>query len=109
MDPSEIESVTILKDAAATAVYGSKAANGVVLVTSKRGLEGKTSISINTSLTMQQFTRFPNYLDSYESLKLFNEAMMNDGNDPVYSEEELEHYRIQDDPYRYPNTSGTAK
>ncbi len=104
MDPSEIESVTILKDAAATAVYGSKAANGVVLITSKRGLEGKTSISINTSLTMQQFTRFPNYLDSYESLKLFNEAMMNDGNDPVYSEEELEHYRIQDDPYRYPNT-----
>lgn len=109
MDPSEIESITILKDAAATAVYGSKGANGVVLVTSKRGLEGKTSISVNTSVTLQQFTRFPNYLDSYESLKLFNEAMMNDGKDPVYTEEELEHYRLQDDPYRYPNTDWYAE
>lgn len=109
MDPSEIESITILKDAAATAVYGSKGANGAILVTSKRGQMGKTQISFNSSVTLQEFTRFPKYLDSYQSLKLFNEAMVNDGKDPVYSDEDLEHYRLQDDPYRYPNTDWYAE
>lgn len=108
MDPSEIESFTLLKDASATAVYGSKGANGVILINTKRGREGKTQISFNASTTLQQFTRFPKYLNSYESLKLYNEALMNDGNDPLYSEEELEHYRLQDDPYRYPNTDWYA-
>lgn len=104
MDPSEVESFTILKDASATAVYGSKGANGVILINTKRGTEGKTQISFSSSITMQEFTRFPKYLDSYESLKLYNEALMNDGNDPLYSDSDLEHYRLQDDPYRYPNT-----
>lgn len=104
MDASEIESFTVLKDAAATAVYGSKGANGVVLITSKRGQEGKVDINLNASTTLQQFTRYPNYLNSYESLQLYNEALANDGNDPLYSKEDLEHYRLQDDPYRYPDT-----
>lgn len=104
MDANEIESFTVLKDAAATAVYGSKGANGVILITSKRGQEGTVSLNLNASMSLQQFTRYPNYLNSYESLKLYNEALMNDGNDPLFSETELEHYRTQDDPYRYPNT-----
>ena len=104
MDPSEIESFSILKDAAATAVYGSKAANGVVLVTTKRGEEGRPSVRFNSSVTLNRPTRYPNYLDSYESLVLYNEALQNDGKDPVYSEEDLMHYKLQDDPYRYPNT-----
>lgn len=105
MDAGELESVNILKDAAATAVYGSKGANGVILITSKRGQEGKIAVGLNVSTTLQQFTRYPNYLNSYESLKLYNEALMNDGNDPLYSNEDLEHYRTQDDPYRYPDTN----
>lgn len=104
MDPNEIESFTVLKDAAATAVYGSKGANGVILITSKRGTEGKVSVNLNASTTLQQFTRYPNYLGSYESLLLYNEALMNDGQDPIYSRQDLEHYRLQDDPYRYPDT-----
>ncbi len=104
MDPSEIESFTVLKDAAATAVYGTKGANGVVLINTKRGQEGTTTVSINSSVTLQQFTRYPKFLDSYESLKLYNEALMNDGLDPVYSEYDLEMYRTGADPYRYPNT-----
>lgn len=104
IDPSEVESFSILKDAAATAVYGSKAANGVVLLTTKRGQEGKMSIQFNSSVTLNQPTRYPKYLNSYESLKLYNEALQNDGGDPLYSEEELLHYALQDDPYRYPDT-----
>lgn len=104
IDPSEIESFSILKDAAATAVYGSKGANGVVLVTTKRGEEGRPAVNFTSSVTMNQPTRYPNYLNSYESLKLYNEALMNDGQDPLYTEADLEHYRLQDDPYRYPDT-----
>lgn len=104
MDASEIESFTVLKDAAATAVYGTKGANGVVLINTKRGQEGLTSVSVSSSVTLQQFTRYPKFLDSYESLLLWNEALMNDGLDPVYSEYDLEMYRTGADPYRYPNT-----
>lgn len=104
MDASEIESLTVLKDAASTAVYGSKGANGVIIITSKRGTEGKVAVTLNFSTSLQQFTRYPKYLNSYESLKLYNEALMNDGQDPIYTNTELEHYRLQDDPYRYPNT-----
>ena len=104
LDPSEIESFSILKDAAATAVYGSKSANGVILVTTKRGQEGRPSVSFSTSYTLNTPTRYPHYLNSYESLLLYNEALMNDGQEPIYDEATLEHYRIQDDPYRYPDT-----
>lgn len=103
LEPSEIESFSILKDAAATAVYGSKAANGVIFVTTKRGEEGKPVINFNTSCTFSAPTRYPNYLNSYESLKLYNEALQNDGKEPIYSDDELQHYLIQDDPYRYPD------
>lgn len=104
MSPEEIESVSILKDASATAVYGSKGANGVILITTKRGSQGAPAISITTGYTMQQFTRFPQYLDSYNSLVLMNEAYMNDGQNPIYSDEDLLKYQTQSDPARYPNT-----
>ena len=104
MEPSEIESFSILKDAAATAVYGSKGANGVVLVTTKRGQEGRPVISFNSSVTLSQPTRYPHYLNSYESLKLYNEALVNDGGEPLYSDEDLMHYKNHDDLYRYPDT-----
>lgn len=105
MDANEIETFAVLKDAAATAVYGSRGANGVILITTKRGEEGRVAVNVNASLTMQQFTRYPDYLDSYNALNLYNEALMNDGLDPQYTKQELEHYRLQDDPYRYPNTN----
>jgi TonB-linked SusC/RagA family outer membrane protein len=105
MSPEEIESVSILKDAAATAVYGSKGANGVLVITTKRGQQGAPVISISSGVTIQQFTRFPKYLDSYNSLVLFNEALTNDGLDPAYSEQELQIYKDGSDPYRYPNTN----
>jgi len=108
IDPTEIESFSILKDAAATAVYGSKGANGVILVTTKRGDEGRPKVTFNSSITLNQPTRVPTYLNSYESLVLYNEALMNDGKTPLYTDAELEHYRVQDDPLRYPDTDWYA-
>ena len=109
IDPVEIESFSILKDAAATAVYGSKGANGVILVTTKRGDEGRPKVNFNSSMTISQPTRVPTYLNSYESLKLYNEALMNDGNAPLYSDADLEHYKNHDDLYRYPDTDWYAE
>ena len=63
MDASEIETFTVLKDAAATAVYGTRGANGVVLINTKRGQEGVTTVSISSSVTLQQFTRYPKFLE----------------------------------------------
>ena len=104
LDPSEVESFSVLKDAAATAVYGSKGANGVILVTTKRGVEGAPKITFSNSTSLTQPTRYPHYLNSYESLKLYNEALVNDGGEPLYSDAELEHYKNHDDLYRYPDT-----
>jgi len=104
MSPDEIESVSILKDAAATAQYGSKGANGVILVTTKRGDGNPPAFTVRSGYSIQQFTRFPQYLDSYNSLVLLNESLMNDGGDPVYSEDDLEKFRTGSDPLRYPNT-----
>ncbi|MDX9929185.1 MAG: TonB-dependent receptor [Bacteroidales bacterium] len=104
MSPEEIESVSILKDAAATAQYGSKGANGVILVTTKRGDGNPPSFTVRTGYSIQQFTRFPQYLDSYNSLVLMNEAEINNGGEPIYSEAVLEKYRTGEDPLRYPNT-----
>ncbi|MDP4272592.1 MAG: carboxypeptidase-like regulatory domain-containing protein, partial [Bacteroidota bacterium] len=69
LDPSEIESVTILKDAAAAAVYGIRGANGVILVTTRRGLENKPTVTYTTSYTLSSSTRMPEYLSGEEYVK----------------------------------------
>ena len=78
LDPNEIENITILKDASATALYGVKGANGVVIVTTKRGKEGKPVISLRTQTAIQSPTRMPEFLGSYDFARLYNEAYLND-------------------------------
>src|SRR5690606_12355736 len=73
IEPDEIESFTLLKDAVATSVYGSEGANGVVLITSKRGRPQKTSISYRGEVSRLTPIRIPNYVSSYDYLSLFNE------------------------------------
>lgn len=80
IDPEEIESIAVLKDASATAVYGVRGANGVIIVTTKRGQKGKTRISVSTSLGLQQPTMMLDKSDSYEYALGHNERNMNDGN-----------------------------
>ena len=106
LDPNEIENITILKDASATALYGVKGANGVVIVTTKRGKLGKPVINFRTQSALQTPTRMPKFLGSYDFATLYNEAYLNDnpnGTQLPYSDEALEAYRTGSDPLKYPD------
>ena len=105
LSPNDIESITILKDAAATAIYGAEGANGVVLVTTKRGRVEKAKISFKTEHTISSPTRLPEFVGSADYLSLYNEALRNDGEGPQFSDELIAHYRNNDDPDLYPNTN----
>ena len=84
LTPQEIESVTLLKDAAATAIYGSKGANGVLLVTTKQGYENPLKINFSAQYGFQQATRLPEFLDSYDYAAMYNEALANEGKPARY-------------------------
>ncbi len=83
LDANEVASVSILKDASATAVFGVRGANGVILITTKRGTEGKTELSLNAEQSYSSFTREPERLHSLEYMALRNEASKNDGITPL--------------------------
>lgn len=83
MDANEVESVSILKDASATAVFGVRGANGVILITTRRGVKGKPELSINATQSYTSFTREPERLHSLEYMKLRNEASANDNISPL--------------------------
>lgn len=103
LDPNEIESLSILKDASTTAIYGIKGANGVVLVTTRRGTVGPPSITYRTEYSLTEPTKIPKFLDAYQSVLLFNQAKVNDGLAPYYSAADVEHWRTGDDPIGHPN------
>ena len=104
VNPSDIENISVLKDAAAASIYGVRAANGVILVTTKRGATGKPIISYDGYIGWQQASRLPKYLDSYNYGILINEAYMNDGLSPLYSEAELQKMKDGSDPDHYANS-----
>lgn len=89
LNPTDIQSVEILKDAASAAVYGARAANGVVLVTTKSGKQGKTSINYDFTYGWQNPWRKKSVLDAKEYMIIMNETQMNDGNAPRYTDEEI--------------------
>lgn len=106
LDPNEIENISILKDASSTALYGVKGANGVIIVTTKRGVEGKSKISLRSQSALQTPTRIPQFLGSYDFATLYNEAYRNDNPTGIqipYSDEALEAYRTKSDPLKYPD------
>lgn len=103
VDPADIESFSILKDASATAVYGVRGANGVVLVTTKRGTEQKLKITGRANLTVSYLNKMPEYLDAYDYAKLANEASVVSGKNPRYTDRELEIIKNGLDPDMYPN------
>lgn len=109
IDPNEIESITILKDASATAVYGVRGANGVLLIQTKRGELGKPKVSLSTNMAFTTFPFLRENMDSYEWATGLNRAYAYDSYvsgsySPRYTEEQLEHYRTGDSPILYPNT-----
>jgi TonB-linked SusC/RagA family outer membrane protein len=103
LDPAEIESISVLKDASATAVFGVRGANGVIIVTTKRGTLGAAKISLSSSYGMQVPTRLLDFADSYTYALRFNEAMVNDGGTPFFSDKAIEAFRTNSDPIIYPS------
>ena len=103
IDPADVESFAILKDASATAVYGVRGANGVVLVTTKRGQSSKLRITARTNFTISHLNRMPEYLHAYDYALLANEARVGRGNDPLYNELELEFIQYHLDRDLYPD------
>ena len=103
MDPNEIENITVLKDASATAVFGVRGANGVVLVTTRRGSDARTKISVSSSVGVQQIANWVDLADSYTYATLFNEQERNDGRAEIFNSIALEHFRTGDSPIMYPS------
>lgn len=99
VNPTDIESISVLKDAGASAIYGARAAYGVILVTTKRGQEGNMRISYNGSVGWNSPTKLPDMLDGYEFAKYWNHACSNAGVTRFYSDEKLELLRqFRDNP-----------
>lgn len=105
LDPADIESFTVLKDASATAVYGVRGANGVVLVTTRRGKSGKLSISVKSNVGVSYSARTPDYVDAPTYATLANEASVVRGGRPVYDAAELRLFQTGLDPDLYPNVN----
>ncbi len=101
--PSEIESITILKDAASASVYGVSGGNGVILVTTKKGRIGKPELTYSMNYALQHVTRYPRLVNSVEFASLKIEASTNIGGAPVYSAADLEKFGNGSDPLNYPN------
>ena len=109
VNPDEVESLSVLKDASATAVYGVKGANGVILINTKRGKQGKPQVSFRTESAILSSLAERNYIDGYEYASLMNEGLANVGKAPRWSNEELEKFRTGSDPYLYPNVDWIDK
>ena len=106
IDPNMIESISILKDAASSSIYGSRAANGVILITTKRATGDKISLSYNDYFGWQSPTNMPKIVNALDHILLTNEAYTNVGSSPLYGEDLIEAYRKQGDGSsdEYPNT-----
>lgn len=110
IDPNEIETLNILKDASATAIYGVRGANGVILITTRKGAKGAPKLIYSGNVALQQSTQLPSYLDSYDYARLYNEALQNDARVtgspyvPKFTDTDLELYHNGNDPILHPNT-----
>lgn len=104
LDPADVESITILKDASA-AIYGAEAANGVILVTTKRGKSGKPTLSVNLNHAITKPTVLPKLADAATYAQMLNEIALYSGGTDVYTPEEIKKYKDGSDPFKYPNTN----
>lgn len=103
VDPNDIASISVLKDAASAAIYGSKAANGVILITTKRGSTGKPKVSYSGYISFQNATEMIERLDSYEYASMYNQALKSEGKAARFTDEELQKFKDGTDS-AYPNT-----
>jgi TonB-linked SusC/RagA family outer membrane protein len=104
LNSNDIMSMSVLKDASSAALYGSRAANGVILVTTKRGSGEKTTVELNANYGWQTPTRIAKYLGSVDYVNLYNEALTNAGLPKVFTDEQIQKYQSGNEPDLYPNT-----
>ncbi|MGE8381097.1 MAG: TonB-dependent receptor plug domain-containing protein, partial [Sphingobacterium sp.] len=104
INPNDIESVSVLKDGPSAAIYGSKAANGVILITTKKGGSGKPQLNYTGYAGIQDPTRLPEYMNAYDHAVILNEALKNEGKDTRFSAQDLELFKNGSDPDGHPNT-----
>lgn len=104
LDPNDIESLSVLKDAASAAIYGSKAANGVILITTKRGKTGAPKITYSGYAGIQQPTNMIERMSSFDYARLYNEALAAEGKAERFTQQELQKFKDGTDP-NYPNTN----
>ena len=105
LDPADIETFSVLKDASATAVYGVRGANGVVLITTKHGMADKIQITARGSVTLNQLKRLPDYLGAYQYAQLANEAREERGETPLYNDMAMNIIKNRLDPDLYPDVN----
>lgn len=106
VNPSDIESISVLKDAASSAIYGSRAANGVILITTKMGKKERSNIEYNNYFGSQQATYLPDPVDSsVDFMEAYNRAMVNQGGVPYYTEALIDEFRNNPTSQVYPNTN----
>ena len=108
IDPNDIETLTVLKDASSAGIYGTQAANGVILVTTKSGKTGRLRVTYNGDVSFQKVTRIPHFVPSWEYASLMNEANANTngaGSPPVYTQAQIDSFKAGNNPYLYPNTN----
>lgn len=103
IDPNEIESITVLKDASATAVFGIRGANGVILITTKRGKEGRAKVSFTTSASVLMPTKMVEQASSYEYANFYNQMLANDGKSDLFSADVIQKFADHSDPIRFPD------
>ncbi|MDF3076482.1 MAG: TonB-linked outer membrane protein SusC/RagA family [Sphingobacteriaceae bacterium] len=105
INAEEVDNITVLKDASTTAVYGIRGANGVILVTTKRGKSGRANVSFNTNLALQTPTRMPEFANAHDYAVLYNEALYNDNPNqtPLFTAKDIEQYADGSDPIFHPD------
>ncbi len=107
INPQDVESISVLKDAASSAIYGSRAANGVILITTRRGKSGEAKISYNGYVTMQKVANRIDLVSNYaDYMELYNEGQLNSGLPAIFSQEKIDEWRAagDSDPVKYPNS-----
>lgn len=102
VDPRDIESLSVLKDAASSAIYGNRAANGVIIIKTRRGEAKKMTVTYNGYTGVQEATSLPDVFNSVDYATLYNEAAVNSGRQPTYTEEEIQLFRDGTD-WKYPD------
>lgn len=104
LNPNDISSMSVLKDASSAALYGSRAANGVIMVTTKRGNGDRTTIDFNANYGWQSPSKIAKYVGSVDYATLYNEALTNAGGAPLFTAEQIQWYKDGSKPDLYPNT-----